>query len=253
MSTHLIMSLYDRINNLSKTVLPVLIITSLLGLYAQATMAEDVAFEGSETDVARKVQNVLSKLSAKAFEFEKDAAQRQRFDAFVKGLGFGSVDDLLNATVGSAVPIFSIHLRRLQAIQNERSVEPWSLLTQTHGAFVPISIKQKIKSAVTVSVDSSSHAPNAFVTVDILGSRAGRMVFAEIEARPCKCFAIVVNALDRHFLGEGSRTQPSFNVRVLEDGPGNLKKGEVRDARDVLVELSTEAKNRKKYDMPKEP
>ncbi|MCS6292496.1 MAG: hypothetical protein H8J66_05425 [Nitrospira sp.] len=255
MNTRLITSSSNRTNSaIMRTWRIAIIGCSLLAGLVPEAMADEVIFKGSEAETAEKVHSVLTQLSSThaGFVDSGDTKSRDKLESYVKGMGFDSVDDLPNATVGKPVPIYSLHLDQLRAIQNTHHLAPWSILISTDGAFVPILVQQKVRSAAAVSIDPHTHVSLLPVRVDVVGSNVGRTVLTELETNPCKCFVILANALDRQFLGEGDRSQPSFNVRVLKDGPGKLRKGDLLDAKQLLAELSTEAKN-SKYDLPHQP
>jgi hypothetical protein len=181
-----------------------------------------------------------------------DAKGSRRFDLYVKGLGFESINDLTKAMVGKPVPFYSLDLDRLRSIPQDQDIDPWSLLTETGGAIVPILAENKIRSSATVFIAPGVDKDKQPVKLGPLGSGRDTQLLREIQSSSCKCFVIRASALDRQFLGEGDKSQPSFMIRVMADGPGKLKKGDVLDAKQVFAELSCEAK-KSRYDMPDRP
>ena len=63
----------------------------------------------------------------------------------------------------------------------------------------------------------------------------------------CKCFMIWIPALKQYLLGV--QTSGEFKIKMLRNGPGDLKKGQLVSASEVFKELAKEAKT-KKYDYP---
>ena len=157
--------------------------------------------------------------------------------------------------MGNPVPTYSIHLDTLLAITAEdlkkEDFDPWPVLTDTGGAIFPILVQKKIRSSVTVFV-TGNEKEKLSVKLGPLGSRSDTELLRQIDRYSCKCFVIRASALNRQFLGDGDKTKKSFKVRVIADGPGELKKGAVVSARAFFAELSREANN-PKYVMPDRP
>ena len=208
-------------------------------------------WQGPGVDAGEKVQALLKRLNAKFIvEDEKKAT---KFANYVKGLGFDSVDELSTATAGQPVPVYSIHLDKLRAIKTGEDIKPWSVLTETGSAILPILVQKEIRSSATAFVVPDEHTDKPSVELGPLGSRNDTQLLREIKTRSCKCFVIRASALDRQFLGEGDKANRSFKIRVMADGPGKkLKKGDYLDAEEVFAELSREAK-RPGYDLPDRP
>ena len=225
----------------------------------QLASAADQAFQGSEVTAENLIRNTLRQFLEK-LESEKDPKGAEKIIEILRGLGFQSPDELANATVDSSVRfrIFVVGLNALRNLQKEGTFE----LTETNGFIYPIMVLDKnnmqLRSSATVVIDPNEKSKDRGLRLTQLGSpalvrlllQAKNHLLDERKTKACECFLVSVPALSRHFLGD--KTGGNFMMRVLQDGPGKLKKGQLLTAEKVFAELSDEAK-KNQYDMPRRP
>ena len=197
-------------------------------------------------------------------EEQDEKSQRRAED-----LGFADIRELKDVDVGNALPVARIQLDQIRAYQPGN--DAYALLSDMEGAIVPVGPQRKLES-IKLTVRS-------FVTLisskkgksDSRSWRIGPLVNLEsyrslIEARQelvnkekriesgCQCFGVHYEARGRYFLGYRS-SSGEFRIKVLESGPGAIKKGQDLPAKEVFAELSKDAKKKGNfdYDLPGNP
>ena len=244
------------------------IITAILvanALYLQMATADDEPDPASEARANEVIQGKLKRLH-KRLE-KQDGGRTLAPSTRSKGLGFDSV-----AQVGEAKPdakgrfrLYYVALDRLRAYKN--GDDPWPLLEKTNSFIYPIvapdqNKKDQVRSAAVVDVELDDKNSEINQQLSQLGTDAStsipiqewvearKSLMQELHTEKCRCFIIAIPALGTGFIG--TRTPESFQIKVMSNGPGKLKKGVLLHAKDVFEELSKEAQN-KRYDAPEEP
>jgi hypothetical protein len=174
----------------------------------------------------------------------------------VTDLGFNSVEELASVQIGQSFPIYHLGLDQLQAFKTVE--DPKTLLSKTTSFIYPLSVpvagKPELRSSAIVSITPGKEGRKPVVRLTQLGSpelikllETGRDDLLNQYKTPCKCFVVSVPALSRNFLGD--EIEGRFMIRVLEDGPGELKMGDLLSADQVFTELSKVAQTGN-YEMP---
>jgi hypothetical protein len=225
-----------------------------------ATTSPDQGLEFGSEQLIKDKQDKLVVIQKKLGFLEKSLKEALKEDTvkqnLVTDLGFHSVEELASVQVGQSFEIFHVGLDQLQAFQVVK--DPKTLLSKTtsviYPLFVTVAGKPELRSSATVSRMPGEKDQKPVVRLTQLGSpelikllEAGRGDLLNRYKSPCKCFVVSVPALSRNFLGD--EIEGRFMIRVLEDGPGKLKMGELLSADQVFEELSKVAQT-DRYNLP---
>ena len=245
----------------------VIILTSIFVLNTpllQSVVADDEPDPASEERAKELIQGKLNRLH-KRLE-KQDELRTISPTKKSRGLGFESVDQL-----GKARPdtrgrfrVYYVGLDNLRAY--DEGDDPWRLLERTNTFIYPVVApatdkpEEQVRSAAVVDVELDEKNSEVNQQISMLGVddtlpihalvEARRSLMTELHTDKCRCFVIAIPALGTGFLG--TRTAESFQIKVIKQGPGKLKKDALLPAKVVFDELAREAK-KSKYDTPEEP
>jgi hypothetical protein len=225
--------------------------------------ADDKTFQGPDPATEKVIRDSLHRL-AKAFGRRgfgfQDAQSSKEELSKLRGLGFDSVDQLTNLTIGQGFPLYVVRLDMLKSYDKE--TDPWSLLARTDASIYPLIVLQKkdleVRSSVTVSLQQEPRDGTKIPHVAEIGNPELIRLLTEARTElqkgggchlPSECFVVSIPALSLHLLGYRNEGITVFILVRLNDVRGQVKKEDFLPAEDVLGKLSSDA-NTKMYDRP---
>lgn len=232
-----------------------LIFTILAGLISvqNATAGENIEERVlADPAVNRIIGNSLKHLQAQTIKKGRGSY------SVSQELGFDSADPIESAVVGQGFPMYFVELEKLK--RYAKGADPWPLLNATSTIIFPLSVAKdneyKTRSAVTVAYqrDKDVFTPRI---VEIGNAVLIRLL---VEARvqlqkegrcnqPSECFVVAVPALDLYLFGYRNVGTKELQMLVLNQVLGHVKKADLRSAREVIENLSNEARTGK-YEIP---
>jgi hypothetical protein len=221
--------------------------------------ADDNPFQGPSPATKKVIQKSLDRLK-KAFG-SQDIMISEKQLSMLKELGFESADQLAKATVAPREPGFPLYVVRLDTLRSyKRGSDPWSLLVEKDASIYPLVLQEnnllEVRSSATVSFQRDPKDNTKIPRVSEMGNPD--LIRLLTEARTAlqkkdgcllssECFAISIPALRLHLFGYRDERTDQFLMATLNHVRGHVKKGDLRMAKDVIEELSNEAK-RLEYD-----
>lgn len=160
-------------------------------------------------------------------------------EAFVKDVGFDSLEDTADSQLGSPLRLYNVPLFQLQ--QFKQGDDPEKLLADTGRVIFPLMVKGQFRSSFTV-MDSS-----LTLTKGWQGSRVTRTGFKRLirkieQLKPSSSSFIVLIAPLRLLL-LGDHTAGRLVLTAIEDNPHfTLKAGEEHDAAEFFGKIASDAK-----------
>lgn len=177
--------------------------------------------------------------------------------------GFKSAEELhvSEPKVEVTLPVVYVSLSKLKEYKEGDPLE--NLIVSTGSYYVAIEKKDSKGLPVAVLVQSAKGDPTQKEPWHITQSGASRIYEVLSQGRQeiineygspntkYDIFAIFVPAAKRFFLGvQGEGVEGNVQIKLLTNGPGDLKKGQLVPAEQVITELAKEA-NDKRYDWPR--
>lgn len=207
----------------------------------------DPATEKVIRDSLHLLAKTLGRRSDFGFQDERNSEEKLRV------LGFKSVNQLATATIGQGFPLYVVRLVELR--RYDKGTDPWSLLDKTEASIYPLMVLHgqnlEVRSSATVSFQQGQSPHVAEMgnpeLIRLLTEAGIEMQKGGGCLLPSECFAVSIPALSLHLFGYRDEKTKQFLIVTLNHVPGQVKKGDFGTAKDVLKELSNEAKE-PKYD-----
>jgi len=157
-----------------------------------------------------------------------------------KELGFESVDEVANATLGDPLPVVFVRLDQLREYHEGTDLN--GLLSQTNQMNYPVMARDQVRSSVVVEQVNgrwkTSTLGNGALAKLIVTARSGRAN----AAGPTQQALVHVAALSLHFLAE--RRENKWTLTPLTASPElNLAAGSAIPAEEVFTRLAAAAKS----------
>lgn len=226
--------------------------------------ADDKPFQGPDPATEKVIQyslhllgKTLGRRSDFGFQDEQNSGENLRR---LRELGFKSMDQLDTARIGQGFPLYVVRLDMLRSYDNE--TDPWSLLAKTDASIYPLIVLHgqnlEVLSSATVSFKQKDKAKAKIPHVAEMGNPELIRLLTEARTEvqkgggcvlPSECFAVSIPALSLHLFGYRDEKTKKFMVVTMNHVRGQVKKKDFRTAKEVLRELSSEAKE-PTYDRP---
>lgn len=206
-----------------------------------------------------EVESLIEDAFSRLFDFKISGLDPSTAESYATELGFASVEEARRARPKVPFPIYHVRLDQLRAYSEQDNPKSDTgellreLLINTHSWIFPISTTKheppQVRSSVTVVAIGKDLRISQMESPELVQ----QLTTARMEAKyrhpdlGCSCIAIGIPALSRTFFGDMTTDIPM--IKVLEDGPGTLKKGAFLQAKQVFQELSREAQD-SRYDAP---
>jgi hypothetical protein len=165
---------------------------------------------------------------------------------WLRELGFESPDQLSKLTIGRSFPLYFVRLDRLK--DYKKGTDPWQLLSQTSVSIYPLEADGQVLSSVTVSLTIDQTKTKKVALVTEMGDRD--LIRRLNEARelkgcisPSQCFAVAIPALGLHLFGYRPENAGEIQFVTLNRVRGHVNKDDFRNSKELLAELSNEAKH----------
>ena len=238
-------------------------VLNILGVNAQEINEKPLLYETLSDEDQTAVKDTINKYYGTFFD---KFSLKEKIDADTKAaqmnaLGFSDKIEPkieIEPKVDEVLPITYVQLNDLKSFSEKDT--PAKLILSQKAFVVPIDIPEKFRTnpllnqTFTVVVPLKGEAGSK-TQWKISQSGPSRYFQALVDGRKesiekdktCKCFIIWIPALKQYLLGD--QTSGEFKIKMLRDGLGNFKKGQLVSASEVFKELAKEA-NTKKYDYP---
>jgi len=207
-----------------------------------------------------QIEPLINDTLARLFDLKISHLDSALAEIYARDLGFPSIEEGRQAKPSTPFRIYHIRLDQLRAYGAQTNPKAdmrellRELLIDTHSFVFPLTTTAngitQVRSAATVVAIGKDYQISKLESSDMVHE----LTAARLEAnnrhpdKACSCFAIWIPALTRYFLGDITTT-PTM-IKILEDGPGTLKKGAWLQVEQFLGELSHEAQSAR-YDVPK--
>jgi hypothetical protein len=161
-------------------------------------------------------------------------------EAFVKDIGFNSLEEVADAQLGSPLHLYNVPLVQLQQFQH--GDDPNNLLADTGRVIFPLTVKGRFKSSLTV-VESSLSVKGW------KGSRVTRKGFprliGEIEKLKTSSSSFIVSIVPLGLVFLGDHKAGRLVMTVIDENPYlELKAGDEYDAAEIFGKIVPYAKHR---------
>lgn len=219
-------------------------------------MEERVTPSGELMGPGRGLMAPSGKLMAPSVEKKLDDFKMQQLSKS----GFKSSEELHESEpqVADSLPVAYVSLSKLKAYKEGDPLG--NLIVSTGSYYVALDKKDSKGLPVAVLIQSAEEDPSQKEPWHISQSGASRIYELLSQAKQeiikvegttntkADIFAIFVPAAKRFFLG--AQQEGKVQIKLLTNGPGDLKKGQLIPAEKVIMELANEAKD-KRYDWPR--
>lgn len=238
----------------------ILICIILSGLFGmQNALANENSKERFLGDLAVKDINDMVNINLQNLRVQA-TEKGSALHSILQELGFPPTDQMQPVEVRQGFPMYVVGLEKLK--RYKKGDDPWALLSQTSTIIFPLSIEQdkefKTRSAVTVAYQRDKN--NSFIPriVEMGNPVLIRLLTeARVESQkesrcnqPSDCFVVTVPALGLHLFGYHNSTTKEFKLLVLNQVLGQVKRGDLRTAQEVVTQLSNDARTGQ-YDRPR--
>jgi len=248
-------------------------VLNIVGVNAQELNEKQLLYEtlsdedrpAVKDEINKYYKTFFEKFSLKDKTFLEKFSLKEKIDADtskmaqMKASGFSANEEpKIEPKVDEVLPITYVQLNDLKSFSEKE--DPAKLILRQNAFVVPIDIPEKFRTKPSLNQTFTVVAPlkgeaGSKTQWKISQSGPSRNFQALVDGKKeiiekdqtCKCFIIWIPALKQYFLGD--QTSGKFKIKVLRDGPGGLKKGQLVSASEVFKELAKEA-NTKKYDFP---
>ena len=209
-------------------------------------------------DLPAEVEPLIEKALTRMFDEKVSRLDPPTREAYARELGFDSAEQGQRAKPRMPFPIYHVRLDQLREYKSPHKPDAAlrKLLIDTHSWILPLAITEngvsQIRSSATVVAIGKDQGTSFRLSEMTSPELVEQLTEARVEAKNshpdklCACFAIWIPALSRYFFGDW--TTKTLMIKVLEDGPGELRKGFLSGEK-VFHELSREAQN-SRYDAP---
>jgi len=195
----------------------------------------------------------LCLLQATGCASSKDAAQNHLDDvrklnvpskttddeAFVKDIGFKSIEDVDNAQLGPPLRIYKVPLDELQKFQSGDN--PDHLLVNTGRVLFPVTVNEHYLSSLTVT-ESSITMSKGWKGARVTGTGFPRLIRKIEQLKPSSSsFLVLITPLRLSLLGD--HKEGRLVLAAIEENPHfELNAGEEHDAAELFGKLAQDAK-----------
>lgn len=224
-----------------------LITSSFCALHVAA--ADDKTFQGPDPATEKVIQDSLDRLT-KTFGSQDGRIPEEKL-RMLRELGFESADQLAKATIGDGFPLYVVRIDKLRAY--EKGSDPSSILVKADASIYPLILQGKNlerRSSATISFHRDQKDKTKIPRVAEMGNPDLIRLLEEARLQkgdgcllPSECFAVSIPALSLHLFGYRDERTKQFLMVTLNTVRGQVKEEDFRTAKDVLEELSNEAKN----------
>lgn len=225
--------------------------------FLHVAAADDKTFQGPDPATEKVIRDSLDQLEKtfgrRGFGFQDEQNLKEELIK-LRGLGFESTDQLAKATIGQGFPLYVVRLDKLKIY--DKGTDPWFLLAKTDASIYPLLVNLEVRSSATVSFQEEQKDKTKIPRVAEMGNPEFIRLLTEARTElqkgggcllPSECFAVSIPALSLHLFGYRDERTKQFLIVTLNHVQGQVKKGDFGTAKDVLEELSSEAK-KQKYD-----
>jgi len=147
-----------------------------------------------------------------------------------KALGFDSLEEVRQATLGAPLDVFNVGVEQLKAYKP--GADAATLLTKSSESVYPVLVNDQVRSSVTVVHKERGYEPSSFGNADVVK----RLMAVRKAEGGGPAFIVRVPALNIFFLGSGADSQVLLTP-IVEDPRTELRVGEPIPAGLVLERL----------------